>query len=65
MKTYRFDCRSTRTGFTEWAVVMENGEELSRIQRDVQLETVSQFRTRVAAELEAQGCTAEPNQYAL
>jgi len=65
MKTYRFDCRSTRTGFTEWAVVMENGEEVSRIQRDVQAETVSQFRTRVAAELEAQGCTAEPNQYAL
>ena len=65
MKTYRFDCRSTRTGFTEWAVVMENGEEISRIQRDVQQETVSQFRTRVAAELEAQGCTAEPNQYAL
>lgn len=65
MKTYRFDCRSTRTGFTEWAVVMENGEEVSRIQRDVQQETVSQFRTRVAAELEAQGCTAEPNQYAL
>ncbi len=65
MKTYRFDCRSTRNGFTEWAVVLENGEEVSRIQRDVQLETVSQFRTRVAAELEAQGCTAEPNQYAL
>lgn len=65
MKTYRFDCRSTRKGFTEWAVVMENGEEVSRIQRDVQQETVSQFRTRVAAELEAQGCTAEPNQYAL
>ena len=65
MKTYRFDCRSTRKGFTEWALVMEDGIEIARINRDVQAETVSQFRTRVAAELEAQGCTAEPNQYAL
>lgn len=65
MKTYRFDCRSTRRGFTEWAVVLEDGKEISRIDRNVQAETVAQFRARVAAELEAQGCTAEPNQYAL
>lgn len=65
MKTYRFDCRSTRGGFTEWAAVLENGKEISRIDRNVQAETVSEFRARVAAELEAQGCTAEPNQYAL
>ncbi len=65
MKTYRFDCRSTRGGFTEWAAVLEDGKEISRIDRNVQAETVSEFRARVAAELEAQGCTAEPNQYAL
>lgn len=65
MKTYRFECRSTRRGFTEWATVMEDGKEISRIDRDVQAETVTEFRARVAAELEAQGCTAEPNQYAL
>lgn len=65
MKTYRFDCRSTRRGFTEWAAVLEDGKEISRIDRNVQAETVSEFRARVAAELEAQGCTAETNQYAL
>ncbi len=65
MKTYRFDCRSTRNGFTEWAVVLEDGKEISRIDRNVQAETVTEFRARVAAELEAQGCTAETNQYAL
>lgn len=65
MKTYRFDCRSTRRGFTEWAAVLEDGKEISRIDRDVQAETVTEFRVRVAAELEAQGITPEPNQYAL
>ena len=65
MKTYRFDCRSTRRGFTEWAAVLEDGRELSRIPRDVQAETVTQFRARVAAELEAQGIAPEPGQYAL
>ena len=65
MKTYRFECRSTRNGFTEWAVALEDGKEVSRIQRDIHAETVSQFRARAAAELEAQGCTAEPGQYTL
>ncbi len=65
MKTYRFDCRSTRRGFTEWAAVLEDGNEISRIDRNVQAETVTEFRARVAAELEAQGITPEPNQYAL
>lgn len=55
MKTYQFFCRSTRRGFTEWAVASENGAEVRRIDRDVQLETTRQFRERVGAELEQAG----------
>ncbi|MCD8116083.1 MAG: hypothetical protein LUE21_03025 [Oscillospiraceae bacterium] len=65
MKTYRFYCRSTRQGFTEWAVAMEDGQEVCRIDRDVHMETVRQFRERVAQELETQGYTPAPGQYTL
>lgn len=65
MKTYKFECRSTRRGFTEWASVLEDGAEVKRIDRDVHQETVRQFRERVGAELEAEGYTPEPNQYTL
>ena len=65
MKTYKFECRSTPGGFTEWAAVLEDGAEVRRVQRDVHLETVRQFRERVGAELEAQGYQPEPNQYTL
>ena len=65
MKTYRFVCRSTRGGFTEWASILEDGREIGRIDRDVHMETVRQFRERVAADLEAQGCVPEPGQYTL
>ena len=66
MKTYRFDCRSTPDGFTQWASVLdENGQEVQRIDRNVQLETVAQFRNRVSAMLEAKGCVADEHQYTL
>ena len=65
MKTYRFDCRSTTRGFTQWASVLEDGTEVRRIERDVWQETVRQFRERVGAELEAQGYQPEENQYTL
>lgn len=66
MKTYRFDCRSTPDGFTQWASVLdENGQEVQRIDRNVQLETVAQFRNRVSAMLEAEGCVADEHQYTL
>jgi hypothetical protein len=66
MKTYRFDCRSTPDGFTQWACVYdEKGTELRRIDRDVQQETVMQFRTRVSAMLEAEGCVPDEHQYSL
>lgn len=66
MNTYRFDCRSTPDGFTQWASVLdEDGKELRRIQRDVQLETVAQFRARVGAMLEAEGCAYDEHQYSL
>ena len=66
MKTYRFDCRSTPDGFTQWASVLdENGQEVQRIDRNVQLETVAQFRDRVSAMLEAEGCVADEHQYTL
>ena len=66
MKTYRFDCRSTPDGFTQWASVLdENGQEVQRIDRNVQLETVAQFRIRVSAMLEAEGCVADEHQYTL
>lgn len=55
MKTYQFFCRSTRRGFTEWASATENGAEVRRIDRDVQLETTREFRERVGAELEKAG----------
>ena len=66
MKTYRFDCRSTPDGFTQWASVLdEDGQEVQRIDRNVQLETVAQFRNRVSAMLEAEGCVADEHQYTL
>ncbi len=65
MKTYKFVCRSTRGGFTEWASVMEDGEEVRRIDRDVHLETVRQFRERVGAQLEAEGYQPAEHQYTL
>lgn len=65
MKTYKFVCRSTRGGFTEWASVMEDGAEIRRIDRDVHLETVRQFRERVGAELEAEGFRPAEHQYTL
>ena len=66
MKTYRFDCRSTPDGFTQWVSVFdENGQELKRIDRNVQMETVAQFRNRVSALLEAEGCVADERQYTL
>ncbi len=65
LKTYKFICRSTRRGFTEWASVCEDGVEVRRIDRNVQLETVRQFRERVGAQLEAEGCKPEEHQYSL
>lgn len=65
MKTYKFECRSTRGGFTEWASILEDGQEVGRIDRNVQLETVREFRERVGAQLEAEGCQPEPHQYRL
>lgn len=65
MKTYKFVCRSTRDGFTEWASVMEDGAEIRRIDRDVHMETVRQFRERVGAELEAEGYRLAEHQYTL
>ena len=66
MKTFKFCCKSTPDGFTEWASVLdENGGEIERIDRDVHMETVRQFRERVGAELEAKGYTPAPNQYTL
>ncbi len=55
MKTYQFFCRSTRRGFTEWAVASEDGAEVRRVDRNVQLETTREFRERVGAELEKEG----------
>lgn len=65
MKTYKFGCRSTRRGFTEWVTACEGDKEVKRIDRNVQLETVRQFRERVAAELEAEGYQPAPHQYTL
>lgn len=65
MKTYKFVCRSTRGGFTEWASCMEDGVEVRRIDRDVWQETVRQFRERVGAQLEAEGYTLAEHQYTL
>ncbi len=65
MKTYQFVCRSTPRGFTEYASVREDGKEIKRIDRDVWQETVTQFRTRVGAELEAEGCVMAEHQYTL
>lgn len=65
MKTYKFVCRSTRRGFTEWASVCEDGVEVRRIDRNVQLETVREFRERVGAQLQAEGYQPEPHQYTL
>ena len=65
MKTYKFVCRSTRGGFTEWASVCEDGKEVKRIDRNGWLETVRQFRERVGAELEAEGYQMEDHQYTL
>ena len=66
MKIYRFDCRSTPDGLTQWASVLdEQGKELRRIDLDVHTETVAQFRKRVSALLEAEGCVADEHQYSL
>ena len=65
MKTYKFCCRSTRGGFTERTSVMEDDVEVKRIDRDVTMETVRQFRERVGAELEAQGYKMAEHQYSL
>ncbi len=65
MKTYRFFCRSTRRGFTEWVIASEDGQEVKRFDRNVQMETVREFRERVAAELEAEGFVPEEHQYTL
>lgn len=65
MKEYRFECRSTPRGFTEWASCTEDGVEVRRIDRDVRLETVRQFRERVGAALEAEGFVPAPHQYTL
>jgi hypothetical protein len=65
MKTYQFFCRSTRNGFTEWVSAAEDGREVRRIDRNVQQETVREFRERVAAELEAEGYAPAANQYTL
>ena len=65
MKEYKFECRSTPDGFTEWAVCTEDGKEVRRVDRDVHIETVRQFRERVGAALEAEGYVPAPNQYTL
>lgn len=65
MKTFKFCCRSTRRGFTEWASVCEDGVEVKRIDRDVTMETVRQFRERVGEQLVAEGYQPEENQYTL
>lgn len=65
MKTFKFCCRSTRRGLTEWASVCEDGKEVKRIDRDVTLETVRQFRERVGAQLEAEGYQMADHQYTL
>ena len=65
MKTFKFCCRSTRRGFTEWASVCEDGKEVKRIDRDVHLETVRQFRVRVCAQLEAECYQMADHQYTL
>ena len=65
LKEYRFDCRSTPDGFTQWAVCTEDGVEVKRVDRDVRLETVRQFRERVGAALEAEGYRPAPDQYTL
>ena len=65
MKTYRFDCGSTRRGFTQWAVAKEDGKEVKRIDRDVTQETVREFYERAGALLEAEGFVPEEHQYSL
>ena len=65
MKTYKFVCRSTRRGFTEWASVMEDDREVRRIDRDVHMETVRQFRERVGAQLQSEGYQPAEHQYTL
>ena len=65
MKTYKFVCRSTRRGLTEWASVMDDGVEVRRIDRDVWQETVRQFRERVGAQLESEGYQLAEHQYTL
>ncbi len=65
MKTYRFFCRSTRRGFLEWVVASVDGQEVKRIDRDVRVETVRQFRERVGAQLEAEGFVPDDHQYTL
>ena len=64
-KTYKFVCRSTRGGFTEYCSVMNDGAEVKRIDRNVQVDTVREFRERCAAELEAEGYKLAEHQYTL
>ena len=65
MKTYKFVCRSTRLGFKEYCSVCDDDVEVRRIDRDVQQETVRQFRERVGAQLEAEGYKMADHQYTL
>ena len=65
MKTYQFVCRSTPGGFVDYASVREGDNEIKRIDRDVWQETVREFRERVGAELEAEGCVMAEHQYTL
>ena len=65
MKTYRFFERSTRGGFTQWAVAYDEGKETARLDREVYTETVRQFRQRVSGVFEAQGYAYDAGQYCL
>ena len=50
MKTYKFVCRSTRRGFTEWASVMEDDVEVRRIDREVWQEQANKEPTGKAVQ---------------
>ena len=65
MKEYKFYCRSTPDGFTEWVIATEDGKEVKRLDRDVHMETTRQFRERTGALLEADGFAPAPDQYTL
>lgn len=65
MKEYRVECRSTTGGLKQWATCLEDGVEVKRIDRNVQLETVSQFWKRLEAELGPEGYVPAQDQYTL